>query len=79
MDHTWSNYTHEDYLILFLLCGESDEVISRRCDTCATRLPAKQKPSPNTIKKIIKNSKNFGLVRTRVQKKASNIPGNTIR
>jgi len=48
------NYTHEDYLNLFIIYGECGKVITRTCDTFAIRYPQKQKPSVNIVERIIK-------------------------
>jgi hypothetical protein len=37
------NYTHEDYLNLFIIYGECNKVVSRTCDIFAIRYPDKQK------------------------------------
>lgn len=57
------NYTHEDYLNLFIIYGECNKVLSRTCEIFANRYPEKQKPSPNSIKRIMENFKNFGTVK----------------
>ena len=53
------NYTHEDYLNLFIIYGECNKVLSRTCDVLANSYPEKQKPSLNSVKRVIKNFKNF--------------------
>ncbi|KAJ8939687.1 hypothetical protein NQ318_011734 [Aromia moschata] len=47
---------------------ECDKVISRSCNTFATRYPQKMKPAPNTFKHIIENFKNFGSVKPGVHR-----------
>ena len=37
------NYTHEDFLNLFIIYGECDNVISRTCSAFTTRYPQKRK------------------------------------
>lgn len=63
------NYTHEDYLNLFIIYGECGKVITRTCDTFAIRYPQKQKPSVNTVRRIIEHFKTFGSVKTRVRRR----------
>ena len=63
------NYTHEDFLNLFIIYGECDKVISRTCSTFATRYPEKRKPSPNTVKRILENFKNYGSVKAKMQRR----------
>lgn len=62
------NYTNDDYLNLFIIYGECNKVLSRTCDTFATRYPQKRKPSTNTVKRIIENFRNFGSVRAKIQR-----------
>ena len=63
------NYSHEDYFNLFVIYGECNKVISRTSFTFATRYPEKQKPSPSAVKRIIKNCKEFGSVKAKVDRK----------
>ena len=63
------NFTGEDYLNLFMIYGECNKVISRTCDLFATIYPLKQKPTPNTVKKIIENFRNFASVKTTLAEK----------
>lgn len=62
------NFTNEDYLNLFIIYGECHKVISRTCDTFATRYPHKQKPTPKTVKRIMANFKNFGSVKAEIHR-----------
>ena len=44
------NYTHEDYLNLFIIHGECNKVLSRTCDVFANKCSDKQEPSINNFK-----------------------------
>ena len=63
------NYTHEDYLNLFIIYTECDKILSRTCDIFANRYPEKQKPSPNIVKRIFENFKNYGTVKAPIHKR----------
>lgn len=62
----WLNYTNGDYLIFFN--GEYDKIISRTICSFATRYPLSQKSSPNNVKPLLENFRNFGSVRAKVQR-----------
>ena len=43
--------------------------MSRTCSTFATRYSEKQKSSPNTVKHILENLKNYGSVKAKMQRR----------
>lgn len=56
-----------------LFTKKCDKVISSTCYTFTTRFPEQQKPSPNTIKKIIKKSRILDPYEQECRNKASRI------
>lgn len=51
---------NEDYVNLILIHGECDKVVSRTCALFIRRYPDRPRPSHDTVKRVIKNLKEYG-------------------
>ena len=61
------NYTHEDYLNLFIIYGECNKVLSRTCDVFANKCSEKQEPSTNNFKQKFEILRIFALLKEKLK------------
>lgn len=61
-------YNNHDFVNLLVIYGECNKVLTRTCDTYATRYPEKPKPSPDIIRRLISNLTNFGSFKRKIIK-----------
>lgn len=69
-------FSNEDFLNLIIVYGECDRVLNRTCDVFAERYPNVPRATPDILRRLLSNCRNFGSFKTTTMNKIKPITEN---